>query len=116
MAGVNGTKLVMECKNQEEGKWSDVYAPIYRNDGSVSNTESKFDADDFRSLMDETKTRAYTNISGAIVDMVITSGSKVFPKKRVEVCAENQNYYVVYFEGVYYSVYKTATRFYLTEE
>ena len=108
-----GTKLVMECKNQDEGKYTEVYAPIFRRDGSVTNAEAKYDENDFRSLVDDSKNRTYSDISGAIVDMIVSSGTKTFPPKTVEVCGCNQNYYVVLIDGVYWSVYKTACKFLL---
>ena len=110
-----GTKLLMECKNQEDalGKYTDVYAPIYDRDGFIVNSESKYDEDDYRSLVDESKNRTYTDISGCTVDMVVSSGTKTFPPRKVEVGGCNQNYYIIKDDGVYWSVYKTACRFML---
>lgn len=111
-----GTKIVMKCRSQDEAKYTEVYAPILRKDGSVTNVINIYDDDDFRSFGSEESNKTYTDISGAIVDMTVTQGGRTSSPRTVEVCGANNLYYIVLIDDVYWSVYKTQTRFYVHNE
>ena len=106
-----------KAKNQSAGRWSDVYQPIYRKDGTITNGIKKYDDDDIRNLLDEKDTHDFTNITNVLVKIRVVTPNKTYWIPCAEICAEDSaQVYTIKWDGVYYSVLKSATTFFELEE